>query len=368
MADKDKKVDIKSVYKNKKILITGHTCFKGSWMVRMLLEFGADVDGYSLMPPTEPALFELAGLSDKLGERSCIGDIRDRDRLFAFVRKVQPEIVIHMAAQPIVRTSYLDPVGTYETNVMGTVNILEAVRQNPCVRSFVNVTTDKVYLNKERDEGYREDEELKGFDPYSNSKSCSELVTYSYLNSFFTDVDVAISTMRAGNVIGGGDFARDRLIPDCVRAVEGNKPIVLRNPDSVRPYQHVLEPVYAYLFLAAAQLDDRSVAGNYNVGPDEGDCLKTLAMAELFCAEWNSIADGKEGMNRAYVECHGDNGPHEAKLLKLDCGKLRTVLGITPRWNSETAVKKTVEWSAVYVGGGDIDEVCVRQINEYISC
>ncbi len=361
------KENFKDAYKNRKILITGHTGFKGSWMVRLLYGLGAEVYGYSLDAPTDPSLFKLIGLDKKMGERSRIADIRDLKSLSDFMSEVRPEIVIHMAAQPIVRTSYQDPVGTYETNVMGTVNILEAVRQCPSVKSVVNVTTDKVYLNRERDEGYREDEELKGYDPYSNSKSCSELVTYSYVQSFFKDRDIAVSTMRAGNVIGGGDFAKDRLIPDCVRAVAAGNPIVLRNPDSVRPYQHVLEPVYAYLYLAAAQLEDRSLAGNYNVGPEESDCLKTIEMAELFCKQWNKLAESYGGLNPANVECRPDGGPHEAKLLKLDCTKITTVLGRKPRWNSAMAVEKTVEWSAAYVSGADVDRICEEQIAEYLS-
>ncbi|MBR6255801.1 MAG: CDP-glucose 4,6-dehydratase [Lachnospiraceae bacterium] len=358
-------MNFKESYKNRKILITGHTGFKGSWMIRLLYELGADVYGYSLDAPTEPSLFKLIGLDKKMGEHSRIADIRDLKSLSSFMTEVSPDIVIHMAAQPIVRTSYADPVGTYETNVMGTVNVLEAVRQCPSVKSVVNVTTDKVYLNRERDEGYREDEELKGYDPYSNSKSCSELVTYSYVQSFFKDSDKAVSTMRAGNVIGGGDFAKDRLIPDCVRAVAAGEPIVLRNPDSVRPYQHVLEPVYAYLYLAAAQLEDKSLAGNYNVGPEESDCLRTIEMAELFASQWNKLAGSYGNLNRAVIECRPDGGPHEAKLLKLDCTKIKAVLGRKPRWDSTEAVKKTVEWAAAYVSGADADAVCAAQIAEY---
>ncbi len=360
-------MDLKKAYDNKKVFITGHTGFKGSWMVKLLNMLGAEVYGYSLPSPTEPSLFELLKLGDTMGERSCIADIRDRRQLCAFMDYASPEIVIHMAAQPIVRTSYEDPAGTYEINVMGTVNLLETVRSCPSVRSVINVTTDKVYLNRERDEGYREDEELKGYDPYSNSKSCSELVTYSYVNSFFSERDIAVSTMRAGNVIGGGDFAKDRLIPDCVRAVAAGTPIVLRNPDSVRPYQHVLEPLYAYLYLAAAQLEDRELSGSYNVGPNESDCLRTIDMAELFCSEWNRIAADTPALNKASIECRSDGGPHEAKLLKLDCTKIKTVLGREPRWDSARAIAKTVEWAAGYVGGADVDKICLRQIDEYLS-
>ena len=227
-------------YKGKRIFVTGHTGFKGTWLCRILVDAGAIVTGYSLEPPTQPRLFELAGLEGKM--TSVIGDIRDREKLLAAFRAANPEIVLHLAAQPIVRDSYKNPAYTYETNVMGTVNILECVRLNDGVRSFLNVTTDKVYHNNEWPWGYREDEPLDGFDPYSNSKSCSELVTHSYLNSFFADGKVAISTARAGNVIGGGDFANDRIIPDCVRAVQSGTPLILRNPNSTRPYQHVLEP------------------------------------------------------------------------------------------------------------------------------
>ena len=360
-------MNLRESYKNRKVLITGHTGFKGSWMVRLLTELGADVYGYSLDAPTEPSLFKLTGLDKAMGTHSRIADIRDLKSLLDHRSEVSPEIVIHMAAQPIVRTSYEDPVGTYEINVMGTVNVLEAVRQCPSVRSVVNVTTDKVYLNRERDEGYREDEELKGYDPYSNSKSCSELVTYSYVQSFFKDSDVAVSTMRAGNVIGGGDFAKDRLIPDCVRAVAAGEPIVLRNPGSIRPYQHVLEPVYAYLYLAAAQLEDKTLAGNYNVGPEETDCLRTIDMAELFCSQWNKLAETYGGLNSATVECRPDGGPHEAKLLKLDCSKIKEILGRKPRWDSTEAVKKTVEWAAAYVSGANVDAVCALQIAEYLD-
>jgi CDP-glucose 4,6-dehydratase len=237
-------------FTGKRVFLTGHTGFKGAWMSRMLVNAGAVLTGYSLQPPTSPNLFSMAGLESRM--TSVIGDIRDFDTLSAAFEAAEPEIVIHMAAQPIVRDSYTNPRYTYETNVMGTVNLLECVRNTSCVRSFLNVTTDKVYLNREWPWGYREDEMLDGFDPYSNSKSCSELVTHSYRNSFFDGVDApAISTARAGNVIGGGDFANDRIIPDCVRAAQAGRDIAVRNPHSTRPYQHVLEPLYAYLMIAA---------------------------------------------------------------------------------------------------------------------
>ena len=253
--------EVFNFYKGKKVLVTGHTGFKGTWLSRILVNAGAEVTGYSLNPPTDPALFNMAGLEGKMN--SVIGDIRDLAHLKQVFEDTKPEIVLHLAAQPIVRDSYKDPVYTYETNVIGTVNILECVRLNPCVKSFLNVTTDKVYENREWEYGYREVDRLDGYDPYSNSKSCSELVTHSYRKSFFADGHCAISTCRAGNVIGGGDFANDRIVPDCVRAAMAKKPIVVRNPHSTRPYQHVLEPLAAYLMVAKAQYEDGKYAGYY---------------------------------------------------------------------------------------------------------
>ena len=269
-----------SFYQGKKVFVTGHTGFKGSWLCRMLAGAGAAVTGFSLEPPTEPSLFRIAGIENDV--RSVIGDVRDMAALKAAFDEAQPEIVLHLAAQPIVRESYRNPAYTYETNVMGTVHLLECVRNSSTVRSFLNVTTDKVYRNREWPWGYRENDELDGFDPYSNSKSCSELVTHSYRNSFFADGRVAVSTARAGNVIGGGDFASDRIIPDCIRAAEKGEPIAVRNPYSTRPYQHVLEPLYAYLMIAARQMQDGRCAGYYNVGPDDADCFQTGALVELF--------------------------------------------------------------------------------------
>ena len=321
-------------YKGKRIFVTGHTGFKGTWLCRILVDAGAIVTGYSLEPPTQPSLFELAGLEGKM--TSVIGDIRDREKLLAAFRAANPEIVLHLVAQPIVRDSYKNPAYTYETNVMGTVNILECVRLNDGVRSFLNVTTDKVYHNNEWPWGYREDEPLDGFDPYSNSKSCSELVTHSYLNSFFADGKVAISTARAGNVIGGGDMAADRILPDCIRAVQRGEVIRVRNPASVRPYQHVLEPLAAYLLIAKEQFCAPEKAGAYNVGPSMEDCLTTGALADLFCRFWG---DGSRWTTTP------DGGPHEAARLTLDCAKIAETLGWAPRWGAETAVKKTVEWT-----------------------
>ena len=348
-----------SFYKNKKVLITGHTGFKGSWMCKLLAMAGAEVTGYALKPPTEPALFDICRLSEQID--SIEGDVRDLERLKEVFNQVQPEIVIHMAAQPLVRESYKNPVHTYETNVMGTVNVLECVRLTPSVKSFVNVTTDKVYLNREWPWGYRENEELNGYDPYSNSKSCSELVTSSYINSFFKDMDVSISTVRAGNVIGGGDFATDRIIPDCIRAAGKKEDIIVRNPFSTRPYEHVLEPIAAYLMIAKAQYEDRKYAGSYNVGPDDTDCWTTGELVALFCEKWNNAT----GDSIRWIDKY-DGGPHEATFLKLDCTKLKTDFNWKPRWNVETAMEKIVEWSCIYMAGEDVSECMERQIGEYI--
>lgn len=344
-----------SFYKGKKVFVTGHTGFKGSWLCKMLVELGAEVTGYSLEPPTEPSLFYIAGIDKKVN--SVIGDIRDYNRLKETFDKANPEIVLHLAAQPIVRESYKNPAYTYETNVMGTVNILECVRNSDCVKSFLNVTTDKVYLNKEWEWGYRENEELDGYDPYSNSKSCSELVTHSYKNSFFAD-GPAISTARAGNVIGGGDFAEDRIIPDCVRAALDKQDIVVRNPFSTRPYQHVLEPLYAYLMIAAKQYEDPKFAGYYNVGPDDVDCFKTGALVDLFVKKWG---DGLKWINRY------DGGPHEANFLKLDCSKLKSSFGWKPRWNLDIAIEKVVEWTKCWHSNGNIEECMKNQINDFLT-
>lgn len=346
-------------YNNKKVLVTGHTGFKGSWMCQLLIMAGADVTGYALEAPTDPSLYDMCHLADNMNH--IIGDIRDLPHLLEVFEKTQPEIVIHMAAQPLVRESYKDPVYTYETNVMGTVNICEAVRRTPSVKSFVNVTTDKVYLNKEWNWGYRENEELNGYDPYSNSKSCSELVTSSYINSFFNDMPVAVSTARAGNVIGGGDFATDRIIPDCIRAAEAGQDIIVRNPFSTRPYEHVLEPVVAYLIIAKAQYENKEkYAGSYNVGPNETDCWTTGDLVTLFCDKWNA----QTGDNIKWIDQY-DGGPHEANFLKLDCSKMKTTFGWQPRWNVETTMEKIVEWSDAYLHGGDYVGIMKRQIQEF---
>ena len=347
-----------SFYTNKKILITGHTGFKGSWMCQLLHMAGADVTGYALQAPTDPNLFALCGLADNI--HSVTGDVRDLAHMQEVFASCQPEIVIHMAAQPLVRESYQNPVYTYETNVMGTVNVLECVRSTPGIRSFLNVTTDKVYKNKEWEWGYRENEELNGYDPYSNSKSCSELVTSSYQNSFFADSDTAISTARAGNVIGGGDFAADRIIPDCIRAAQAGTDIVVRNPYSTRPYEHVLEPVTAYLKIAQAQYEDKSYAGSYNVGPDETDCLTTGELVTLYCEKWNKLTGSCIQWINRY-----DGGPHEANFLKLDCSRLKKTLGWSPRWDAKTAIEKVVEWSDVYFKQGDITACMEKQIREF---
>lgn len=348
--------ELETFYRGKRVLVTGHTGFKGSWLCGILKLAGAEVTGYSLEPPTTPSLFEIADVKE--GMDSVMGDVRDLPGLLEVFGRVRPQIVFHLAAQPIVRDSYREPVYTYETNVMGTVNVLECIRRTDSVKSFLNVTTDKVYENREWEYGYRECDPLDGYDPYSNSKSCSELVTHSYQKSFFGDGRCAISTARAGNVIGGGDFANDRIIPDCIRAVSKGHAIGVRNPHSTRPYQHVLEPLAVYLEIAMRQYEDGVFAGYYNVGPDDKDCVDTGTLAGLFCAAWG------EG---ASWENQYEGGPHEANFLKLDCSKIKKVFGWKPRYDVKTAVEKTVEWSKAYLAGQDMSQVTRGQIREFFG-
>lgn len=344
-------------YQGKKVLVTGHTGFKGSWLSRILINCGAQVIGYSL-EPEELSLFNMADIKDRM--TSIIGDIRDYDKLRSVFEQYRPEIVFHLAAQPIVRDSYKNPRYTYEVNVMGTVNILECARQSGCVKSFLNVTTDKVYKNNEWCWGYREDEPLDGFDPYSNSKSCSELVTHSYINSFFGSGEIAVSTARAGNVLGGGDFANDRIIPDCVRAVTAGQPVRIRNPISVRPYQHVLEPLAVYMEIAEKQYKDKSFAGYYNVGPDDCDCITTGELAALFCEKW-----GKGARCEIMSE---ENAPHEAHFLKLDCNKVKSIFGWKPRWHIDKCIEMVCRFSRIWHDGGNIPLEMDEEINEFFLC
>lgn len=345
-----------SFFKGKKVFLTGHTGFKGSWMSRILVQAGAHLTGYALSPPTSPNLFSLSNVEESMN--SVIGDIRDLDSLLKIFQQAQPEIVIHMAAQPIVRDSYDDPVYTYHTNVMGTVNILECIRRSDTVKSVLNVTTDKVYQNNEWAWGYRETDRLDGYDPYSNSKSCSELVTNSYRKSFLNDMNIPVSTARAGNVIGGGDFAPHRIVPDCVRAMEVGKTIIVRNPYSIRPYQHVLDPLFAYLMILEHQWKNPGLANSYNIGPNDEDCVTTGMLADTFCKVWG---DG------AAWENQWEGGPHEAGFLKLDCALSKNVFNWRPRWNVETALQKTAQWSKGYFAGENIPTIMDRQIQDFIN-
>ncbi len=343
-------------YKGKSVLVTGHTGFKGSWLCKALILCGAKVTGYSLEPVTMPNLFDLSGLENQM--KSVIGDVRDYASLKAVFDESKPEIVFHLAAQPIVREGYKNPLYTYETNVMGTANLLECVRNCDSVRSVLNVTTDKVYKNFEVDRGYREDEMLDGYDPYSNSKSCSELVTHCYKSSYFDSMEIAVSTARAGNVIGGGDFAEDRIIPDCCRAAMSGNVVSLRNPNSIRPYQHVLEPIYAYMMLAYEQYTNIEKASWYNVGPDDCDCIRTGELVSLFAQYWG------DGFTWQTIE---NNGPHESGILKLDCSKIKETFGWKPMWNVDKAVEKTVEWFKAYINNVSIPDFMNEQIKTYFD-
>lgn len=342
-------------YRNKRVFITGHTGFKGTWMCKVLINAGAIVTGYSLKPNTNPSLFQILKLENKM--ESIIGDIRDYHKLKNSLISSNPDIVIHMAAQPLVIESYKNPVYTYETNVMGTVHLLDAVRECPSVRSVLNVTTDKVYKNMEWERGYSEDDSLDGYDPYSNSKSCSELITNSYRKSFYTEKNIALSTARSGNVIGGGDFSDNRIIPDCIKAAINNEEIIVRNPNSIRPYQHVLEPIMAYLLIAKKQYENHNYEGSYNVGPIENDCVTTEKLVDIFCDKW--------GDNAKWITTN-TNGPHEANFLKLNCTKIYNTFGWKPHWNIEKAVEMTVEWMKAYKAEEDLELCMDNQINKYL--
>ncbi|PWU12449.1 MAG: CDP-glucose 4,6-dehydratase [Bdellovibrio sp.] len=340
-------------WRGKRVFLTGHTGFKGSWMCHVLLRQGADLTGYSLPPPTEPALFALTGLAARMKSRE--GDIRDFERLQKAVHEANPEIVIHMAAQALVRESFSDPVGTFATNVMGTVHLLEAVRKSSA-RVVINVTSDKCYENREWVWGYRENEAMGGSDPYSSSKGCAELVTQAYRKSFYRNENIRLASARAGNVIGGGDWARDRLIPDAVRAFSSGQKVVLRNPKSTRPWQHVVEPVYAYLSLAEKVWQDPAFAEGWNFGPLP-DGAQTV--------EWvmKRFAEGWGGQAGFVVE---PSQIPEAHFLQLDCSKARTLLKWTPRLNAGQALALTAEWYRdFYAGGAAAHQLVERDIEFY---
>ena len=349
-----------SFWHGKKVFLTGHTGFKGSWLCLWLNSLGAEVTGYALEPPTEPSLFELARIGELV--KSVIADVRDLERLRAEMLKASPDVVIHMAAQPLVRDSYLIPVETYAINVMGTVHLLEAVRGCPTVRSVVNVTTDKCYENREWVWGYRENEPMGGFDPYSNSKGCSELVTASYRSSFFNprryaEHGVGLATARAGNVIGGGDWATDRLLPDIIRSLLAKEPVRIRNPHAIRPWQHVLEPLCGYLTLARKLYEDGAHhAEGWNFGPQDQDARPVEWIVQRMCRQWGATAR---------YEIDSGEHPHEAHYLKLDCSKARSGLGWQPRWNLELALDSIIDWTRRFSCGEDLRAACLEQIADY---
>lgn len=349
-------------WQGKKVFVTGHTGFKGSWLCLWLNTLGAHVTGYALTPPTNPSLFEACQMDTLV--KSVIGDVRDYEKLTATLQAIRPDLVIHMAAQPLVRDSYNNPIETYAINVMGTVHLLEAVRQCDSVKAVINVTTDKCYENKEWVWGYRENESMGGYDPYSNSKGCSELVTAAYRNSFFNPAEyarhgVAIATARAGNVIGGGDWAADRLIPDFIRALDKGEKIHIRSPKAVRPWQHVLEPLSGYLMLAEKLYTHGTSYGEgWNFGPDDNDAKPVEWIVQKMCSFWG------EG---AGYEIDTGHHPHEANYLKLDCSKAKSRLHWQPRWRLAYTLEKITEWVRHYQTGQNISNICLHQICEYMN-
>lgn len=351
---------VEDFWKNKKVFLTGHTGFKGSWLSLWLINMGAQVTGYSLEPSTVPSLFNDLDISKEMN--SIIGDIRDFNKLKDALLISKAEIVIHMAAQPLVRYSYEHPIETYSTNVMGTLNLFEAVKLSSSVRSIVNVTTDKCYENKEVLRGYKETDSLGGYDPYSNSKACSELVTSCYQQSFFgpkNKSQVNLASARAGNVIGGGDWSLDRLVPDIMRSIVENTPVNIRNPRAVRPWQHVLEPLCGYLKLAQKLYDSSEFISSYNFGPEESDAKEVEIVVDKLVKLW--------GDGASYGVQVDPNAKHEAGLLILDCTKSREFLNWTPKWNLESALLKIVEWNKDYFSGKrNVRETSLRQINEYL--
>lgn len=349
-------------WQGKRVLLTGHTGFKGSWLSLWLQSMGACVVGYALAPSTKPNLFDVAKVGK--GMTSIVGDIRDLEHLRSVFNEHQPEIVFHMAAQALVRYSYVEPVETYSTNVMGTVNLLEAVRSTGSVRAVVNVTSDKCYENREWAWGYRENEAMGGYDPYSNSKGCAELVTAAYRNSYFhpekyQEHGVALASARAGNVIGGGDWAEDRLIPDMIRAIAQGKSVEIRNPNSIRPWQHVLEPLSGYLLLAQKLFEERAgYAEGWNFGPNDEDAKPVQWIVDSLIQVWGDGAD--------WI-LDGANHPHEAHYLKLDCSKAKARLKWQPRWKLVEAIEKICVWHKAHLANSDMQAMCIYQIKQYES-
>lgn len=342
-------------WRDKRVFLTGHTGFKGSWLSLWLQSMGAQVCGFALNPPTSPDLFTEARVA--AGMQSVIGDIRDPAGIAETMAAFQPEIVIHMAAQPLVRLSYAEPVETYATNVMGTVHVLEAVRRAGSVRAVVSVTTDKCYENNEWVWGYRETEPMGGHDPYSNSKGCAELVTSAYRRSFLAAEGIALASARAGNVIGGGDWALDRLVPDILRAFERKQPVVIRNPHATRPWQHVLEPLSGYLVLAEKlYTEGQAFAEGWNFGPEDGDAKPVQWIVEHMVGRWG---------NGAAWQRDGDSHPHEAHYLKLDCSKAKARLGWYPRWTLPQALERIVIWHQAWLDREDMRARCIEQIQHY---
>ncbi|MEA4978262.1 MAG: CDP-glucose 4,6-dehydratase [Methanomassiliicoccaceae archaeon] len=345
-----------SVLKGKKILITGHTGFKGSWMCMILQTMGVSVYGYALEPPTNPNMFDILELRKSVN--SEIGDIRDIEHLNSYVNQVKPDVIIHMAAQPIVLMGYKQPRETYEINVLGTVNVLEVARNCSSVKAVLNVTTDKVYYNNESGDYLKESDRLDGYDPYSNSKSCSELVTGCYRRCFFKDIKCSLVTARAGNVIGGGDFAVNRIIPDCIKYTMNKESIVIRNPNSTRPYQHVLEPLFAYLLIISAQLRGIPLSDSYNIGPDYNGCVTSGELATLFCNHW--------GPGASWTSQNG-TGPHEANYLRLDTDLIKSDFLIKHCLTIDDAIRLTVEWTKSAINEEDIVKTTKSQIKYYFG-